>query len=151
MNEILKSFSFEEIETTDEEKEILRSAIALLLRTNGSFTEAVHLAKALKKVKMNPKESFVKEHDENDPKLYTTQDSYRAFVMLFYARKADNLYNLSCEGKNALRTHFKPVSVNDSCTCESCYTKSEPIALQDANYDNVPPYHIGCRCTVEVL
>ena len=147
-HEILQAFTVEELHTTENEKQSLRACAELLLTTSEDFSTATTLATLL--LASNPEgfipsDDFLERHPDNAPSAYSSRSVHLAFYLLYLAEKARSVMEIADE-KNRC-THFSASSAGDMDVCGKCSDRAEiniPICLM--RYEDIPPYHIGCRC-----
>ncbi|MDD3212272.1 MAG: hypothetical protein PHY64_01280 [Eubacteriales bacterium] len=147
-HEILQAFTMDEFVANEQEKQAFRACAELLLNTSEDYATATTLAMLLLANKpggFTPGEDFVEAHPDNQPKAYSSMGSYIAFYLLYLCEKARSVKEISDESDHC--THYSVSCAGDTDVCGRCEDRAEldiPIALM--RYEDVPPYHLGCRC-----
>ena len=147
-HEILQGFTVEEFHTTEENKQALRACAEILLVTSEDFATATTLATLLlanKPEGFTPSEDFLDRHLDNHPREYSGPATYLAFFLLYLAEKARSVKDIADEQERC--THYTASCADDLNVCGKCADRAEiniPVSL--IRYEDIPPYHIGCRC-----
>lgn len=147
-HEILQGFSVGEFHSTESEKQALRACAELLLTTSEDYATATSLAMLLLANKPEgfvPSEDFLEQHPDNHPREYSGPAAYVAFFLLYLAEKARSAKDIV--GEAATCTHYTTACMCDLNICSKCADRGEvniPIGLM--RYEDIPPYHLGCRC-----
>lgn len=146
--EILQGFTVEEMHSTDQQKQAIRACVDLLLSTSEDFPTATMLATLLLANNADafvPSEDFVEKYPDNHPSAYSGPTAYVAFYLLYLAEKARSISEILAEKSRC--GYFTASCAQDQDSCGRCQDRAEiniPIDLM--RYEDVPPYHIGCRC-----
>lgn len=150
-HEILQGLSADELRIGPHAKQAVKACAELMLNTSVDFATATSLATLLTAhIKhVEPTEDFAEECEENRLSYYSGEVGYLAFYLLYFCEKVRSLNDILAENRNGyvLCTHFLPKCMNDADVCDRCAEKAgRAIPIGQAAYDNVPPYHMGCRC-----
>jgi len=146
--EILQEFPVDELTATVQEKQAFRACAELMLNTSEDFATATTLAMLLLANKAGgfiPAEAFVAAHPDNHPDAYSSPVAYLAFFLLYLCEKARSAKDILDEQVRC--SHYTSSCTGDAEACGRCEDRAAinvPIALM--SYNNVPPYHLGCRC-----
>lgn len=149
--EIVNSFPLEEIEANTSTKFTVRSSIEYILATDASFSTAIKLADLILEScdeKIYPTDNFVHAHPDNNPEVYSSFEVWLALYLLMLSSKADNLYHIKMEMENGRCHHINIIGQNDKESCSLCKEPKPQMDLKDCTYQNIPPYHISCRCGI---
>ncbi len=147
---VIDEFSLSELDMPEQFKEAVRPCVEYLLDTRASFSAAIRLAALMLesyKGDLKVTDSFADAHPENRIHIYSSPDVFLAFYFLMLAAKADNLYNAREEVKNGACTRYSVVCACDRESCSTCREKKNGF-LADCTYKTVPPFHVGCRCSM---
>lgn len=147
-HEILQGFTVEEFHTTEEQKQALRACAEILLVTSEDFATATTLATLLLAHTPEgfiPSEDFLDKHPDNHPDVYSSPVAYLAFYLLYLAEKARSANDIAAEQERC--THYSTSTAGDMEVCGRCEDRASiDIPISCIRYDDIPPYHLGCRC-----
>lgn len=148
---IIDRFSLDELQVNGATKKQIRILTEYIHASRSSFATAIRLAALLLdtgKEKIMPTPEYAASHPENRIEVYSSPEIFLAFYLLMLSRKADNLYHISEERKRGVCQHLAIVKQNDKETCSCCKAQSEEMPISEACFENVPPFHVGCRCGI---
>ena len=147
-HEILQGFKIDEFHATDERKQALRACAEILLTTSRDYATANTLALFMvvnKQDGFEPTEDFIELHPLNHPREYSNRQAYIALYLLYLADKARNAKDIGAEA--AACTHYTTACMRDYHMCSKCYDRSQvKIPIELMRYEDIPPYHLCCRC-----
>lgn len=149
MNEYVQQLPLSELVLTDSEKTNVRVSVDLLIKNGATYSNAIRLAKILLAAINHPIEltdSFLHDHPENNPKVYSSFEVFMAFYLLMLAGKASNLYYTQKEAESGICTTYSITCPCDKESCSLCVARYMEGKIANAKYENLPPYHVGCRC-----
>ncbi|MEG2208661.1 MAG: hypothetical protein RR065_11190, partial [Clostridia bacterium] len=134
----------------DKAKQAIKACAELMLNTSVDFATATSLATLLMAhlKHIEPSEAFVEVCEENTPRYYSGEVTYVAFFLLYLCEKARMLNNILYEKHFGCQAAcFLLKCADDLDVCDKCGEKAgRQIPIDQASYDNVPPFHLGCRC-----
>ena len=104
----------------------------------------------LKKFRENilPAPEFIK-YPPNRVSAYDSDADWLAAYMIYAIKKADNITAISHEIDKGHTSVVKVICPDDLGVCRGCdmHGKSQ-VKLNDIKYEDIPPYHFGCRCSM---
>lgn len=151
IRQIIEQFPLDELQVNSATKKSIRILVEYIHETRSSFPVVIQLASILinscrEEIKMT--EEFRSAHPENRAEVYSAPEVFLAFYLLMLSQKADNLYHIQKEKKIGICKHLSIVCQHDNETCSACKEKEAEIEISGANYETVPPFHVGCRCGI---
>lgn len=148
---IIDRFSISELQVNSKTKRAIRILTEYIHETHASFPNVIRIASLLIdscREELRPTDEFMSVHPENRPEVYSSLEVYLTFYLLMLVQKADNLYHIEEEKKRGVCRHLSIIHQNDKETCSFCAEKNVELDIADATVENVPPYHVGCRCGI---
>lgn len=148
------SHDLPELENSAEMKKAIGLALISVCTLNDP-SEAIQAAsqRILVTFKENilPAAAFVA-HPANRVSAFSTEADWLAAYMRFLIQKADNLTSLSHEIDAGRVKSVRIVDADDPGVCRGCFgRKTGTMRPEDVSYDDIPPYHFGCRCSILFL
>ncbi len=151
-SDIIQGLSADELCLNDRGKQAVKSCAELMLNTSVDFATATILGTLLMAhlKHVEPSEDFAENYEENRPSYYSSEVTYLSFFLLYLCEKVRNLSDILLENQpDNIATHFQINLAGDADVCDRCEDRQQhPIRVQDVAYDNVPPFHMGCRCQI---
>ncbi|MDD3334139.1 MAG: hypothetical protein PHI98_01350 [Eubacteriales bacterium] len=149
-HEILQGLSADELRLDMDGRQAVKACAELMLNMSVDFATATSLATLLAAhlKRIEPTEDFAEGFEENTPAYYSSEVAYVAFFLLYLCEKIRSIDDILAEkGNGFMCTHFLPKCAGDADVCDRCAEKvGRAIPIEQVAYDNVPPYHMGCRC-----
>lgn len=134
--------------SADMKKAIGTSLIAIATLDDPDTTMQMVCEKIIETFKENilPSADFIK-HPANRTSAFASDAEWLAAFMRYMLQKSDNIITINQEIEKGLVNRMRIIDADDPGVCRGCDEhKHSVIKLSDATYDDIPPFHFGCRC-----
>jgi hypothetical protein len=139
--------------SADMKKAIGTSLIAIAAMADPDVTMQTVCEKIISTFKENilPSADFIK-HPANRTSAFMSDAEWLAAYMRYMLQKSDNIIDINQEIEKGHVKLLRIIDADDPGVCRGCDEhKRKDISLAEATYDDIPPFHFGCRCSILFL
>jgi len=98
-----------------------------------------------------PTTDFIK-HPANRISAFSSEAEWLASYMRFLLKKADNMTTIGYEKERGHSKVMRIIDADDPGVCRGCTEhKQNAFGISEVSYDDIPPFHFGCRCSFLLL
>ncbi len=136
--------------SADMKKAIGTSLIAIAALKDPDTTIQMVCKKIIETFKENilPSADFIK-HPANRTSAFASDAEWLAVFMKYMLQKSDYIIDINHESEKGKAKFMRIVDADDPGVCRGCDEhKNKLISLADASYEDIPPFHFGCRCSM---
>lgn len=143
-----------EIENSQEMKTAIKHAVYTMMTLDDPVYD-VHLKahRIIDECKENvlPSVAFI-EHPMNRVASYLSDVEWLTEYIIYIGQKIRNMDSILSELSSGLVRTLRILSADDPGVCSGCICRlNRKLMISDAIYEDIPPFHMRCRCSFLLL